>query len=495
MLVGLSQEGGPSIQIPSVASVKAGGSQRLVAGQSFVFQLHFDPAPDHYGGGRITYTFKNDHIAGGIGLDESGGQTELHDGQGIYTISLPITDQMNPGKWKLTEVTLGNRAPKPVPVRDNVAFEVPALPRTLIQIEAPKTVTAGQRLVVKVNLVEFPKGLKPECALKLSGFVEQVSPNGRPNPSSFRVPLDQVELKPDQQSYEMSGSFAPDLPSGTWQGTVSLNSYVKPQPGMRPRPGAPWTCRTPPLEGNTQLLLVVSSSATLVTPTSVAVTVNPSQIQLLSGEADRLKAKERDLDEQLRSRDLVANRALLKNSLQEAVTDVDTTEATFKQRGVDPEASRAINIFFDDIRFSYGEALEAMANESAQGTPIGPQLKAVKGFSGGPTVRLTRASSAVLASILHNAKAYDIAVSTKTLTFSLDVFSDPKGAKISYRQRGGNYQFLDHETDWQIENLPRAVYLIRLQKTGYRDEERTFDAVDSTRSSITIPLERERDKR
>lgn len=81
------------------------------------------------------------------------------------------------------------------------------------------------------------------------------------------------------------------------------------------------------------------------------------------------------------------------------------------------------------------------------------------------------------------------------MTFNLDVFSEPKGAAISYRLRGGEYHALDHETDWRIENLTRAVYLIRFQKPGYEDREVTFDAIDSTSTSIDIRLKRKRGAR
>src|SRR5262249_51084093 len=119
----------------------------------------------------------------------------------------------------------------------------------------------------------------------------------------------------------------------------------------------------------------------------------------------------------------------------------------------------------------------------------------VSSSSGEAPPRLSRGSSAVIASFLHTAKAYEIVASTKTLTFTLDVYSDPKGAKISYGQQGGSYQPLYHETDWKIENLPRAGYLILLQKEGYRDEVITFDAMDNTRTSVTVTLKRERDRR
>jgi len=50
------------------------------------------------------------------------------------------------------------------------------------------------------------------------------------------------------------------------------------------------------------------------------------------------------------------------------------------------------------------------------------------------------------------------------------------------------HRSVDHETDWRIENLVRAVWLIRLQKPGYEDAEVSFDAINNTETSITIKL-------
>ncbi len=263
----------------------------------------------------------------------------------------------------------------------------------------------------------------------------------RASPGPYFVSVDEVELKPDRQSYEMSGSFAPDLPSGAWQGEVNISSNPR-QPKnvanserrIQNNPGQ--ICRTPPLEGNTQFLFVVEPPGNLVTPTSVAVTVNPSQIQLLLGEADRLKAKVQHIEEQLASKDPAADQTLLRTSVQDAIADVDRTEDAYKQKGVDQDSARAVNLFFDDIRLNYGDALIVLANEAAHARQFGARLEFVNAIPGGPSPRLAPASKAVLASILHNAKAYDVVASTKAVTFNLDVFSEPKGAAISYRQRG-----------------------------------------------------------
>jgi hypothetical protein len=112
LLLAPGQQTESRFQTPSVASVEVGESLRLVAGQVFSFQLRFDRAPDGYGGGEIRYTFDNEQASStprmslSNGIGSTGGQVDLHDGQAIYTISLPITDDMIPGKWKLSALLL-----------------------------------------------------------------------------------------------------------------------------------------------------------------------------------------------------------------------------------------------------------------------------------------------------------------------------------------------------------------------------------------------------
>jgi hypothetical protein len=286
------QDTGARLQTPSAASVSAGESQRLLPGQPFIFQLRFDKAPDGYGGGEINCTFQNSQFPNGKRLapPEVRARTDLHDGQAIYTISIPITDDLIPGIWKLTEVRLGRTVFNQVTIQGDVTFEIPRPAPVVVHIEAPGRVRAGERFVFKVNLDEFPKDLTPGCVLKAHGSLQPASPN----PVNYGIAVDALQLKPDQHVYEMSGSFAPDVPSGAWQGTVNIFAQGTPPNNFR-------FCRTHPVKGNTQFSFIVDPAVGLVTPTTVAVIVNPSQIQLLLGEADRLKAKARHLEEQLTS--------------------------------------------------------------------------------------------------------------------------------------------------------------------------------------------------
>ena len=470
------------LETPSAATVSAPESSTLVPGDVFDFQIRFNNAPDGYGGGYITYVLS---LQGNTWLGMSGtqtprmsGQTELHDGQAIYTFSVPIIDAMIPGTWKLTEVALERTTKTSVPVVDNVSFVIPAVSALHIHVEAPATVRAGQRFVFKVDFKEPPKARDPACSLTVQALLQPEVSNIDP----YKVSTKPIEAKPDVLSYELSGDFAPDLPSGLWRGEVSIVEHSN--QGQY--------CRTPPLEGDRQFSFLVENNPGLVTPTSATVIVNPSQIQLLLGEADRLKARAQHLKEQLNAETAEGNQTLLRQSLKQSISDVDQTEAKFKQ-SVEPASSLAeVNTFFDDIRFDYGEALKILMEDSSQARFDGPGLLSVSAQVGKLTPHLTRASATVLKTILRTAQAYDLVAESKTLTFNLWVYSVPDGAAISYWLRGGTPHTVDHETDWEIENLTRAVYLIQVQKSGYEPKEITFDAINNQNTSVKIPLERSR---
>jgi hypothetical protein len=389
---------------------------------------------------------------------------------------------MSPGTWKLVEVTLGRSVQKPVSVPENITFEIPQISPAAVRVQAPESVRAGERFTVKIILIKYPDFVGKDCVLRLSGLLNPVTPNGQPGPDAYRVGMSSVELSPDQRAYEISGTFISDLPAGPWQGQVSISAA--PRGRLMGR-----FCRSPQVEGDLRFTFDLQPAIGLVTPTSVAVTVNPSQIQLLLGEADRLKAKAQHIRGQLSSENMTANQVLLQNSLQEALADLDKTEEAYKQKGSDQSSARPVNIFFDDIRFDYGEALKTLANQSAQGPQAGPRLERVSAALGGPPPRLSPASQAVLASILHNARAYDVLASSGYVTFTLEVTSTPDHATVSYRQRlDPEFKTLDHETDWHIPNLYHATYLIRFQKTGCEEQVITFQGGESSSTSLHADL-------
>lgn len=479
------------------ATVSWGKSQILEDGESFDFELRLDTVPQGYEGGAIRFRFEAikpdpqeaEHSPNGSrGFYED--RTELINGQSTYKLSVPIFQAKPPwptggflsiGKWKLVEVTIGQAAKEPVSIQDDVTFEVHA-PTIILHVQAPASATAGQPFAFKVFVDRYPKNTY--CIPELWVNLSQRSPSGRPGPNDPHVGVPSLPLTPEKLSYEISVPLASDLPEGPWQGELRPINYAR----YISHEGS---CRPLDIEGDDRFEFNVEPAADLVTPTSVAVTVNPSQIQLLRAEASALRAKAKALKQKLSPGDPAANQVLLQNSLQEAIADLDRTEEAYKKQGWDQSSARAVSVFFGDIRFDYEEKLKALASQSARSSQTGPWLEPVSAVLGGPSPRLNPASQVVLASILHNARAYDVVASSSSMTFNLEVFSEPQGAAVSYRLRGGESHALDHETDWRIENLPRAVYLITFRKEGYEPKEDVpFDAINSTSPSIVVRLER-----
>jgi hypothetical protein len=488
-----AQKTGNALVVPDKASATAEQSQKLLHPfQDFKFQLHFFPAPDGYGEGKISAIFKNE---GGPPSSErfttSQSQprvvvpvnADLHDGQAIYTLVLNVRESMSPGKWKLTELSLGRSTPKTIPFSEDVSFVVADLQPLMVHVQAPSSVEAGNEYALTVTLDSYPVDVSKNCKLQLSLLLRQGGPNGR-----SLDPL-RAAIVPEQLSYKFSHQFEPDIPSGPWEVAVEDSAYNSNDPDEG--------CWYPQLQGNVRVAFNIEPARNLVTPTSVVVTVNPSQIELLREEADHLRAKERHLREQLASESSNTHQVVLQTSLQDALTDLERTKNSFigLQKGMEPASRRAVYIFFDDIERTYVHAQEAVVKTSARLPRAQPRLMQVHYAFTGLAYHLDPAADAVLESIVHNEAAYDVVASSKLLTFTLEVDSKPKGATISYKLRGDDYHSLHHETDWRIENLPRAVYLVRVQKEGYEEQEKPFDAIKDTGTSISFDLKRKSARR
>lgn len=420
--------------------------------------------------------------------DEFVDRKELQNGQSVYDISVPISDLMSPGIWKLEWVVVGEAIDHPAPVPGDVTFEV-AAPPPPFRLQAPKSVRAGNSYVFQAVFDELPAELsRLNCGFTLYTSLQLIHEGPSTTGTWYGLPGVYARLKAGQLSYVFSFPLAPDVPTGRWRGTIVFSDF-----STNPRNVGASPCGAARSKGTAPFFFTVEPSVSLVTPTSAVVTINPSQAQLLLGAADHLRVKADRLKRQLGTGDFAASSALLRDALKDALTDVDQTESDFKGRSSERPASRAVDVFFDDIRLNYGGAMKTLAAEWAQASPAAPRLERAGVIYGDPPAKLAGASRAVLSSILHNAKAYEVVAGAGSLTFSLDVYSEPEGATICYRQTGQECKPVDHETDWRIENLPRAVYFIRLQKTGFRDKEVRFDAMDNTGTSVKVKLDSDRD--
>jgi hypothetical protein len=499
-----AQETNTKLVTPRTASVSSSKHLQLVPGDKPIFWLILDEPPSGYEGrGKIIYSFQNvgstsPHITPwGVEDTSAGGSTDLKDGQVKYDLPLTITDQMSPGTWKLTEVTIrGPNSQNQISIPDNITFEIPQIPPVIVHIHtsAPDRVKAGQRFTFKITMDEYPKGMPQGCGLTLSGILHSTQPIVQPNPRIYKIYVNDIDLKPDQHSYEMSGSFDFDLPGSPWQAEISINAALDPPP-VSPRD---YETRIPHcFHSAPQLEGVVRFPFTLVaadikTPTSATVIVNPSQIELLRYEAGRLKAKVEHLRQQLSSENIAANHVILRKSVQDAMTDLDRTEAAYKEKGdkdAPPSYEKAVNTFFGDIRLTYREALKSLTDNSALLRQTGPRMVLVSSVVGGSSLHLDPASMKALDSLLRVPNAYYTVASTKSMTFNLRLISHPDGAAISYKRLGDpSYETYPNATDSKIENLPRAVWYFLLQKTGYADWDGHYDGTRESEDILDVHL-------
>jgi hypothetical protein len=489
------QQAGHPLQGPSIVSVSTDRSEQLRPGQEFKFQIQFDLAPHGYLRGEIRWVFENENQGPFTDSEQVfahsvAGTTQLEDDKRSYSLSQPITTMMAGGKWKLIKITLGNVDQRSVPIARTVTFDIPQAHPVLLHLESPGTVEGGQQLVLTVKLDHYPERLPQqtkECDYSLSGTLHPSGVNGSAFPNGHPFPrLNAVEIIPEQLSYQLSAPFEPDMPIGPWQGDIYVSGRTKVRcdyEGKGTPCGLPTDsidCPAPRLEGNFRFNFSVKADSGLVTPTSVAVTVNPSQVALLQLEADHLRTKVQRLRQQLSSDNTSASSALLQISVKEALTDLVATESSYKRKGMELSSISAVDAFFDDIRLNYEDVLKSLASASARQSQVNFRLERVTALLEGPKSETSNPSEAVFASILHNAKSYDAVATSQSMTANLEVITEPKGASIYIAKRGLAYELQDHVTDFRVENLERRVYLIKLHMPGCEDWERQVDAGENS---------------
>ena len=125
-----------------------------------------------------------------------------------------------------------------------------------------------------------------------------------------------------------------------------------------------------------ELPLEVEPFAKLGAPTSVAVTVNPTQAELLTHEAGCLTAKAARLIQQFAS-PTKRDSARLRDSVNAAIYDVGKTEESFRDAGKGEGESEEAAIFFDDIRRNYRRALDSLSTLDRPASPAAPAVAPV----------------------------------------------------------------------------------------------------------------------
>jgi hypothetical protein len=473
-----AQNAAQSPAVPDTASVKFQKELRLHFGQEFPFQLTLTPTP-------LLHPYPTESnprlraliaVFKRVGVQSSGRDDEgeietsapIVDDQSIYNMSVSIPPWKLTGEWKLDSVSITWEGETKLRIPDNVSFEMLELEPISIRVDSPSTVEAGRKYSFTVTLDKYPSDIFPGCEINI---VAQVGREGGPY-LDWGVDLEKRQHK--ELTYVFSHNFEPDDRRGTWG--VLVKEYEHNE-------GYRQYCGHRLVRGNDHTFtFVVEPAQGVQVPTSAAVEVNPPQIQLLRGEANRLKAEANQIKAKIASNNLTSGQ--LSEQLQSALNALAATQARYIQDAQGPSSVSQANVFFGDIRRTYEDARKTLFEKSERGHDgAEPQLEYVSAANQSSVSN--SASAAVLAAVLRNVSAYELLISTKHLTFNLTVYSVPVGATIYYRRASDDQETeVGPPTDSTVENLVRATYYIRCHNKAGEDLKQTLDAVSDSRTSV-----------
>ena len=230
-----------------------------------------------------------------------------------------------------------------------------------------------------------------------------------------------------------------------------------------------------------------------VFPTIVDVGIKPSQAQLLRTAALHLRAQIQDLRGQItehKSDNTLTQ--LLRRNIEDAIKALDETERAFRGLNDSSKQQESSQVFFADLRTNYRETHKELKAQ-ARRLHNNPDLILVAAPQGRTEASLyPLAAQAVLRIFEQNELAYKTVVDTGTLTFDLDVSSVPAGAAISYRRRGDDFKSAGSPTNCTIKALPFAIWIVRLEKDGFRAVERDHDPFRESNHVLNIELQKVR---
>jgi hypothetical protein len=223
----------------------------------------------------------------------------------------------------------------------------------------------------------------------------------------------------------------------------------------------------------------------------VQVAITTSQAELLRNEAAQTRVRLQLLKQSVPSS--AGNAAVaetLTRTIDEELRFLAFTEAKF--RSLDPSnppVEAAASVFFSDLRTNYQEAKAQLQSQIANSLVSEAFRRASLPIQQGAE----QPSFSVLAHMVfrvfeQNELAYETVATADSLTFDLDVSTAPQGATISYRRRGDAYHQHPDQTNSTIHALPYAIWTVRLQKQGYRDEEREHDPFREPNHVVTVQL-------
>jgi hypothetical protein len=183
----------------------------------------------------------------------------------------------------------------------------------------------------------------------------------------------------------------------------------------------------------------------------------------------------------------------LRRHVQDEIGSLRATESKFHELRELKAQGDAAEVFFDDLRTSYEEVLVALRPEKSNSETKATVLAAAWRSSSSASLKKNKATYtlsalAVFRAVEQNELAYTLVADTGTLTFDLEISSLPEGAAVSYRRRGDPYKGHPNPTNSVIKALPYAIWIVRLQKPGFRDQEVEHNPFTDRNHNVTVEL-------
>ncbi|MGH9641010.1 MAG: hypothetical protein ACRD3Q_01155 [Terriglobales bacterium] len=228
----------------------------------------------------------------------------------------------------------------------------------------------------------------------------------------------------------------------------------------------------------------------LVFPSSAEVTVNLSQGQLLRKEARLLQGRIQHLkstvSEYVRADREGAVPRLLRQNLVESADAVRATQDEFLKLTTSEGQEVSADVFFEDLRRSYGDAISHFGRTNATLKEAAHLVRVSDKRKDGAEPLLSLA----LRPMEQNELAYKVVADEGSLTFDLDVDSTPEGAAVSYYRKGDPPHPNPDPTRSTIHSLPYALWIIHLEKAGYKAEDREHDPFREPNHVVHVDLQK-----
>lgn len=238
----------------------------------------------------------------------------------------------------------------------------------------------------------------------------------------------------------------------------------------------------------------VLGSSGLVIPSSAEIAISPTQTQLLRREATHLQLQIQQLKAELsKTPSGLAGADILRESIRKQLSSLQETAQKFRELSASEKTNDASDIFFSDLRTSYDEVLSALNHPQTARSQFRPTLVGAAFDTGDGTGRpadakYSLAALAVFRAFEQNELAYTLVADTGSLTFDLAVSSSPEGAAVSYKRRGDPHETPASPTNSVIKAIPYAIWIVRFQKPGFRDQEIEHDPFREPNHVVTVVL-------